>query len=228
MSREVKERFIRIADKYDFMNHFLSMDADREWRHDAAKEAMLPKRSFVVLDSATGTGDLAFAVRDLALLKGKRVRLIGTDFVAQMLEIAKKKAREAGIEDIDFRLSDSLRTGFKSGSVDVVTTGFSLRNFDDVDKFLVESYRILKKGGRLVILEMAMPDDRVERMKFNVYSYFIRLASLFSDRAYSWLVESIKEFDKHALVVNTRRAGFKGVRMRSLRSGVAYLLTAEK
>ncbi len=227
MSREVKERFVRIAGKYDFMNHFLSMGVDRKWREEAAREAMLNKRSFTVLDSATGTGDLAFAVYDLAKARGKSVRIIGTDFVKEMLDLAVGKARDSG-RKIDFRIGDSLKTGFKGGTFDVITTGFSLRNFDSVERFLAESHRILKHGGRLVILEMAMPDDPWQRTKFHLYSYFIRFASIFSDRAYTWLVESISEFDKHALVKSAKATGFKRIRIRSLPSGIAYLLVAEK
>ncbi len=227
MSREAKERFARIAGKYDFMNHFLSMGVDRKWRKEAAREAVLSKRSFTVLDSATGTGDLAFAVYDLAKARGKNVRIIGTDFVREMLDLAVEKARDSG-RRIDFRIGDSLKTGFKNGTFDVITTGFSLRNFDSVERFLAESHRILKRGGRLVILEMAMPDDPWQRSKFRLYSYFIRFVSIFADKAYTWLVESISEFDKKALVASARTAGFKRIRMRSLPSGVAYLLVAEK
>ena len=228
MSKEVKERFVRIAGKYDFMNHFLSMNLDIRWREEAAKEAMLDKKSFTVLDSATGTGDLAFAVYDTARRMKKKVRITGTDFVQEMLDVGVAKAKESGRGSIKFKIGDSLRTGFGNSSFDVITTGFSLRNFDSVERFLRESHRILKKGGRLVILEMAKPEDSTELLKFQIYSYFIRFVSLFADRAYSWLVDSINEFDKQALVCQARKTGFRRIKLKSLPSGVAYLLVAEK
>ena len=228
MSQAVKERFARIAGKYDFYNHFFSRGIDIGWRDEAAKEAVLGKKSSFVLDSATGTGDLAFAVCKLAREKAKKVKIEGTDFVPQMLEIARMKAERMGMSGVSFKLEDSLRTKRKAGSVDVITTGFSLRNFDDVPAFLSESHRILRENGRLVILEMALPDRATDRLKFRLYSYFIRFMSLFADSAYNWLVDSINRFDKHALVERTRTAGFRNVKLRELRSGVAFVMTAEK
>jgi demethylmenaquinone methyltransferase/2-methoxy-6-polyprenyl-1,4-benzoquinol methylase len=230
MSQEAKERFVRIAGKYDFMNHFLSMGIDRKWRLEAAREAMrgmIGKKSFRVLDSATGTGDLAFAVYDLAEASGRKVKIMGTDFVKEMLDIAIEKARDSG-RRIDFKIGDSLRTGFKSGSFDVITTGFSLRNFDSVESFLAESHRILKRGGRLIILELALPDDPRQRTYFRIYSYFIKFASLFAGKEYVWLAESISKFDKKKLLRSARATGFKRIRMRPLPSGVAFLLVACK
>lgn len=228
MSRIVKERFSKLAKGYDFFNHFFSMGIDVEWRDDAAKEAMLGKKAFSVLDSTTGTGDLAFAVYRQAVKRGKKVRIFGTDFTPQMLEIAKEKAKQMGIKAISFRLGDSLKTGYKNNSFDVITTAFSLRNFDDVGAFILESRRILKSNGRLVLLEMALPDKPMQRFKFRTYSYFLRFMSLFTDPAYNWLVDSINKFDKHALAEKVRASGFRHVRMRELDAGVAFLLTAEK
>lgn len=228
MSRTAKERFTRIAGRYDFMNHFLSMGIDRKWREEAAKEAILDKRSFSVLDSATGTGDFAFAIYDLAEEKGKRVRITATDFVKKMLYQAVKKAGRSGRNGITFGIGDSLRTGFSNGSFDVVATAFSLRNFDSTDAFLRESYRILASRGRLVVLEMAMPDEPSQRRFFDAYSYFMRLSSVFAGREYSWLVDSIMKFDKHLLAGKTRAAGFRRVRLKPLASGIAFVMVAEK
>jgi demethylmenaquinone methyltransferase/2-methoxy-6-polyprenyl-1,4-benzoquinol methylase len=189
---------------------------------------MLSRRSFSVLDSATGTGNLAFAVYENAREKGKLVKVEATDFVPQMLAIARAKAKRMGIDAIRFKTSDSLKTSYKNNSFDVITTGFSLRNFDDVNRFLSESHRILRRNGKLVILELALPDRTMQRLNFRIYSYFIRFTSLFAGRAYNWFVDSINNFDKHALRVRIRNAGFKNVRMRELASGVAFLLTAEK
>lgn len=204
------------------------MNLDRGWRLEAAKEAMISKKAFDVLDSATGTGDLAFAVYDEALVRGKRVRITGTDFVKEMLDLAVEKAAGTGRGPIRFLLRDSLRRGFASGSFDVITTGFALRNFDSVKSFLHEAYRLLKPHGRLVVLEMAMPDRPAQRLQFSIYSCFVRFVSIFAGSEYGWLVDSIKRFDKSALVKDTRGVGFKRIRLRSLRSGVAYLLIAEK
>ncbi len=227
-SSAAKERFANIAGRYDFMNHLLSLDMDKGWREAAAEEAMLGRKSFRVLDSATGTGDLAFAVYDEARNEGKSVRMTATDFVREMLDIAVEKAKRTKRAPIDFRLVDSLKTGFRSGSFDVVITGFALRNFDSVDRFLAEAYRVLSPRGRLVILEMAMPDLPAQRLRFALYSYVMRFASIFAGKEYGWLVDSIEAFDKKALKASVRRTGFRSVRMRSLRSGVAYLLVADK
>ncbi|MCL5239146.1 MAG: class I SAM-dependent methyltransferase [Candidatus Marsarchaeota archaeon] len=211
------------------MNRLLSLGTDRGWREEAAREAMLPRRRFVVLDSATGTGDLAFAIYNLASRRGKKVKIIGTDFVKQMLDIAEEKSRKAGIKGIEFRMGNSLRPRSRSGSIDVITTGLSLRNFDDVGRFLRESHRILKKGGRLVVLEMALPDDPLMRAGFRIYSSILMgLAGVLVDGAYFWLLGSINRFDKKALVRKADAAGFRHVRLRPLPLGVAFLLIAEK
>lgn len=210
------------------MNHFFSMNMDKGWRKAAAREAMLDRKSFRVLDSASGTGDLAFAIYDAALADHKEVSIVATDFVKEMLDIAAEKARRTGRDSIRFLTRDSLKTSFASGSFDVVATGFALRNFDSIGDFLAESHRLLSPRGRLVILEMAMPDAAAQRLAFSLYSLFMRFISIFAGHEYSWLVDSIKEFDKKALLASTRKAGFGNIRIRPLRSGVAYLLIAEK
>ncbi len=229
MSEKIKKMFSRISPSYDFFNHFLSMGTDYGWREEAAKEMMLDKNKFSVLDLATGTGDLAIAVYGLAKARGKQGSIEGSDFTPAMIALAKQKIRKMNIQEIKFKVGDAIKTGYKTKSFDVVTSGFALRSMDSLDDYISESYRILKKPGRMVLLEMAKPNDKSQRLFFAFYSNFIRFTSIFSDReAYNWMLYTVNRFNKKKLVSMARTAGFKKIKLRSLASGIAFLLIAEK
>lgn len=227
MSERINNLFSKISPRYDIFNHLFSMGIDMEWRRDAAKEAMLQQDRYVLLDAATGTGDLAIAVNKAAKARGKSIEIIGIDINHDMLRLAKKKACRIG--DIRFEEGDALRLQYPDRSFEAVTTGFSLRNFDDLEVFVREVRRILKKGGRFIFLDMAKPDRGYQAAFFNFYSRFIRSIGALVDRgAYSWLVFSINNFDKKKVVELANKYGFNNVKIRSLRTGIAFIVTGEK
>jgi demethylmenaquinone methyltransferase/2-methoxy-6-polyprenyl-1,4-benzoquinol methylase len=229
MSERINSLFSDISSNYDTMNHVLSFGIDTLWRRKAAKAALLPGRSYRVLDIATGTGDLAIAVRKAAVSHSKSADITAMDFNLDMLKIAKSKASNYNIKDIKFETGDALKMKYMDESFDVLTSAFALRNFDDLDSFLKEAYRILRPNGKVVFLDMAIPDSFFEREFFRLYSRFMLIAgSLVDVGAYAWLVKSIKNFDKKRLAQLAAKNKFKNVKITNLTSGIAYLLTAEK
>jgi demethylmenaquinone methyltransferase/2-methoxy-6-polyprenyl-1,4-benzoquinol methylase len=228
MSEKIRKLFSRISPKYDFMTHFLSMGIDRRWRNEAANEAIINKNSYRLLDAATGTGDFAIAISKLAALHARDVRIEGIDFVPEMVAQAKAKSKRLGINTINFRVGDVTHLDYQDESFNVVSSAFSLRNIDDLTAFLKEMRRVLKKKGKIILLEMAEPDNYTEQLFFSVYSHFISLAGMFADKeAYDWLVSSIGEFNKHEFVREMKAAGFRNVRTRDL-FPVAFIAVGEK
>ncbi|MHB1830765.1 MAG: class I SAM-dependent methyltransferase, partial [Candidatus Micrarchaeaceae archaeon] len=208
-------------------NHLFSMMADIGWRRDAARETVMPKRSYAVLDVATGTGDLAIAISRAASSKGKTANIIGADFNTYMLSHAKAKAARMGIKNIKFEEGDALRTGYPDSTFDVVTSGFALRNFDSLDRFAAEASRVTKRGGRIVMLDMAKPDMAPQFMKA-YFKVLEAVGSLVAKNAYRWLTYSIMRFDKEKAAETFRKHGFTGVRITNLRYGVAFMITGTK
>ncbi len=227
MSKKIKDTFTRIHRHYDFFNHLFSMMADIEWRRDAAMETIMPKRSYAVLDVATGTGDLAIAISRAARSSGRIARITATDFNTHMLSHAKEKAVRMGIKDIKFEEGDALRTGYPDSTFDVVTSGFALRNFDSLDKFAAEASRVTKRGGRIVMLDMAKPDRTPQFMKA-YFKVLEAVGSLVAKNAYRWLTYSIMKFDKEKAAGIFRRHGFTDVKITNLRYGVAFMITGTK
>lgn len=213
------------------MNHLLSFGIDIKWRRDTVSEIIRMskgRKELNVLDLATGTGDLAIALSEALKKYGASARITGMDFNGDMLSLARAKSRKNGI-DILFEHGDALRMKYKNNSFDVITSGFALRNFDDIDVFARESYRVLRKGGFFVFVDMAMPDGRFKRRFFCAYSIFMRFLGLFVDNeSYKWLVHSIRAFDKKALEKKLRGAGFRNVKQRELVSGIGYIISGEK
>ncbi len=235
MGDEINRMFSKVSGSYDTMNHILSFGIDNEWRRDAAKAALMPQKRYRVIDLATGTGDLAIEVGRLAAKSGKDISITGSDFNREMLLAAGKKIRSRGIRNISLEKADAFNLKNKQDSFDVIVSGFGLRSFEfakgggGMRKFLSGARRILRKGGRIVLLDMAMPDDENQRRFFEAYSVVMKLAgSLVDSKTYSWLVETIRNFDKKKLVREMRSSGFRNVRIRALRSGIAFLVTAEK
>ncbi len=213
MSKRINTIFSNVSRHYDTMNHVMSLGIDRTWRHAAAKEAAYKKGSLFILDVATGTGDLAFDIAKISGSRGIDARITGTDFNKRMLAIARQKAKRSDTESVMFEYGDALRMKYKGGSFDVVVSGFALRNFDDLQRFAAEARRVLKKGGRLVLLDMAQGDSPFVKAFFSVYSRIMLLMGSFVHKgAYSWLVRSIKDFDKNGLSNTLKYAGFRKIR----------------
>ena len=159
--QEVAEMFNNISGKYDFLNHFLSVGIDRIWRKKAV--AMLkeiqPKR---ILDLATGTGDFA-----IASLKLQPEEVVGMDISEGMLEVGRKKMKDRGFDKvISMRLGDSEDLPFEDNYFDALTVGFGVRNYENLEKGLAEMLRVVRPGGKLIILEFSKPK------KFPVKQYY--------------------------------------------------------
>ncbi len=236
MATEINRMFSKIYQNYDFMNHLFSFNFDKLWRREAAKESLLPKMRYDILDVASGTGDLAIAVSRSAASKGKVVKVVAYDFNKDMLDLAEIKFSKMGIRNIKNELGSAFSIRHRDGSFDVITSGFALRSFVNskdekkgLQKFLAESYRLLKPGGRMVLLDMAAPDDLIQGAFFRAYSkVMLFVGSFVEGDTYAWLVRTIKEFDKKKLARLMASAGFKNVRIRNLPSGIAFIASAEK
>lgn len=188
--------FDKIATNYDRLNHIMTAGMDRLWRRRAAKEAIKTARrktasdtNALVLDVACGTGDMA-----VELLK-RGCSVTGIDLSEEMLAIARRKTAEA-----NFQLANAEALPFDDASFDAVTSAFGIRNFVHLDKGLAEMARVLKSGGRMVILEMSTPDSALVRPFYNLYTRRIipwlgsRIAG--NREAYTYLPNSIERFPK--------------------------------
>ena len=188
--------FDKIASSYDRLNHIMTAGMDRLWRRRAAKEAIKTARrktasdtNALALDVACGTGDMAIEL----LKRGSSVT--GIDLSEEMLAIARRKTAEA-----NFQLANAEALPFDDASFDAVTSAFGIRNFVHLDKGLAEMARVLKSGGRMVILEMSTPDSALVRPFYNLYTRRIipwlgsRIAG--NREAYTYLPNSIERFPK--------------------------------
>ena len=222
---KVRDMFGTIANRYDFLNHFLSANIDRRWRNVFFEE--IRKRVLVlrprILDVGCGTADLS-------LLFSRLGPVFGCDFSQPMLRIGVKKiAGSAPHEPIVLLGADALALPFASSSFDIVVSAFVLRNLADIDRGLQEMRRILRPGGIVGILEFGMPRKPIFATLYRLY--FLRilptLGKLLSgvDGPYGYLPGSVQAFPPvEALCKRVERAGFVDVEHRRLTAGIAVLL----
>lgn len=204
--------FDRIAGRYDLLNSLMTAGLHHRWRERAADRAELNPGD-AVLDVCCGTGDLAF---ELARRVSPRGHVVGCDFSEQMLDLAREKAAERGVESVRFEWADALSLPYDDGRFDAVTVGFGVRNFADRDRGLREMARVLKPGGRLVILEFTKP----RRPPFSTFYslWFDRIVPVLgrltpNPEAYSYLAESVHGFPgPEALAAKMGAAGFERIR----------------
>jgi len=152
MSTQVREMFASIAQRYDAANQVLSLGVHRGWRREAVLLSGA-RSGDKVLDCATGTGDLALSFKRAVGASGL---VVGTDFCAEMLAPAPAKARKAGLE-VRFEVADALALPFAENSFDIASIGFGIRNVDDPVACLREMARVVRPGGRVVVLEFGQP-----------------------------------------------------------------------
>ncbi len=191
---QVAGMFDSIAHRYDFLNRFLSAGIDVTWRKNALKEltALDPK---IMLDVATGTADVA--IMAVKILHPKKIT--GIDISDGMLEFGRKKVANLGLNDIiELVNGDSATINFPDSTFDAITVAFGVRNFQQLEKGLEEIKRVLKPGGKLVVLEFSKPKAPVIKQVYNVYMKVVApgAGKLFSKNrsAYKYLDESIKKF----------------------------------
>jgi demethylmenaquinone methyltransferase / 2-methoxy-6-polyprenyl-1,4-benzoquinol methylase len=212
--------FDRIAGVYDLMNTAMTAGLHHRWRERAADRAEL-EAGGRALDVCCGTGDLALA---LAPRVGPEGTVIGSDFSEPMLELARRKAAERSVDNVTFEWADALELPYEDAGFDAVTVGFGVRNLADLDAGLAEMARVLRPGGRLVILEITQP--RRPPLSSFYWLWFDRivplLGSIAGDReAYTYLPESVKRFPPpEGLAAAMDGAGFERIRYTVLAGGI--------
>lgn len=219
----VTQMFEIIAPRYDAFTVFFSYGMDRGWKRKLI--AMLnPKGNERVLDLACGTGDITFALGE-KLSAGEAV---GLDITSGMIEIANKKRREKGVNNVSFQLGDIMKMPFPDGSFDCVTCGYALRNVPDVEKALVEINRVMKPGGRFISLDFAKPNNRIYRWLY--LNYLIVTGStvgilLHGDAdIYRYIPESLKRYPgQHGVQDMMNRAGFTQTGFHEFGGGIMAL-----
>ena len=222
--------FDAIAGRYDLLNHVLSAGIDRRWRTRAIRSLRLTGRERV-LDLCTGTGDLAIAA---ARARPPAARVVGVDFSGAMLRVGDRKLRTERLDDrIAMVQGDALRIPLGDASVDAATIGFGIRNVHDMDTACAELHRVLKAGGRLAILEFAVPTLPVFGALYGWYVNRVlpRVGRALSrnDSAYAYLPASISAFaTPDEFVKILRRSGFGAISPIRLMLGSVILYTARK
>jgi len=222
--------FARIAGRYDFLNRTLSGGMDVLWRRKVVRD-LGPLAGCTAVDVACGTGDLA-----LGLARGG-ARVLGVDFTHEMLAHAPRKAAQPGAvgagQVVGWVQGDGLHLPLPDGSVDVVTIAFGLRNVADRGACLQELGRVLRPGGRLVILECGLPRNRALGAIYR--GYFTRVLPVLGgwvsgDRsAYEYLPASVLAWPgPDALAREVEAAGFRGVSIATLSGGAAYIHAATR
>lgn len=224
--RSVRAMFDAIAPRYDLLNAVLSLGVDRSWRRRAVHAALRgsPAR---VLDVATGTADLALALKRAA----PDAEVLGVDFAEAMLEVGRAKAKRRGV-DLRLEVGDGMQLELPDASFDAVTIAFGLRNFADVAAGLREFRRVLRPGGRLVVLEFPPPPEGPIGAAFRVYFTRIlpRIGRALSghDGAYRYLPASAMAFPTPDRLASAMQdAGFDTVVWTPLTAGVAALHVAD-
>lgn len=225
----VRKMFDSIAGDYDRLNHILSLDVDKSWRKKAVKEIVggsgAPLR---ILDMACGTGDFAMAIARDAV-PGSRIT--GADISEGMLAGGRKKVEAAGLCDmISLEAGDCEHLDFPDGSFDRVSIAFGIRNFEHIDKGLSEMYRILRPGGKAVILELSVPGNPVLLAAYKLY--FLHLLPVIGglvsgDKdAYRYLPASVLGFPAPEKFKGMmREAGFSDVRATAMTFGICRMFT---
>ncbi len=236
-SVHVRKMFSRIAPRYDFLNHLLSLSLDRVWRRRTATkfQRILRRTDARVLDLCCGTGDLTFAlerVRMKALRDrgARRIPLVGSDFAQPMLERAREKGRHHHRAAV-FVASDALRLPFSDGRFDLVTTAFGFRNLANYENGLREIARVLKENGQVGILEFSEPTGGPMAGMFRFYFRHIlpNVGGIISGSkdAYRYLPGSVARFpNRTELAALMKKVGFIDVRISSWNFGSVVLHSA--
>ena len=208
-----------IADRYDLMNRVMTLGMDGRWRREAADIAQVSDGD-TVLDVAAGTGDLTL---EIALRVAPHGSVTGLDFTPQMLDLAEDKSRGRRLP-VTFELGDALALPFPADSFAAVTCAFGLRNFTDRARALAEMVRVVRHGGRVVILELTPPSNPLARQYMD--QVVPRLGQLIARarEAYTYLPESVQDFpDAQSLGRMMQEAGLRKVTYRLLNVGTVAL-----
>jgi demethylmenaquinone methyltransferase / 2-methoxy-6-polyprenyl-1,4-benzoquinol methylase len=228
--QQIAEMFDKIAFRYDFLNRFLSGGIDVYWRKRAIRELRGLAADSAVLDVATGTGDMAILIARCL----PRARITGADISAGMLEIGRLKVARLKLGDrIIMQTGDSEALPFASDSFDAITVAFGVRNFENLEKGLQEMQRVLKPGGKLVVLEFSQPRIPVICQIYRAYMRLIapRIAGMATSNreAYRYLNDSMQAFPEgDGLLHILQECGYIRTGLRRLSLGICSLYTGEK
>lgn len=225
---QVNRMFDRVAGRYDALNSLMTAGLHHRWREQAAARTELAPGDSA-LDVCCGTGDLAL---ELAKLVSPGGHVVGCDFSEPMLDLAREKAAERGAEGVRFEWADALELPYDSGRFDAVTVGFGVRNLADLDRGLREMARVLRPGGRAVILEFTSPTRQPFRFFYSFW--FDRIVPLLGalsrdPEAYSYLPESVRTFpDPPGLAAKMEAAGFGSIHYLVMAGGMVVVHSGVK
>ncbi len=227
--QQVATMFDKIAFRYDFLNRFLSAGIDVSWRKKAIKQlkALQPK---YILDVATGTGDVAILAEKIL----QPVKITGIDISEGMLDIGRKKLEHLRLQNkIDLLQGDSETIDFADNTFDAITVAFGVRNFQNLEKGLTEMLRVLRPGGKLVVLEFSRPKNFFFKAFYNLYMKIItpgvgKLIAKNKD-AYKYLNESVQKFPEGENFIDILiKAGYKSAYYKTLTLGICSIYCGNK
>ena len=225
----IRKLFDRIAGDYDRLNHILSLNIDKGWRKKAAREIADTNHPMHVLDVACGTGDFTI---EIARHLGKGSSITGIDISEEMMKIGRQKLAQAGIA-ADMVQGDCEDLAYSDGTFDRISVGFGVRNFNNIEKGLMEMHRVLKPGGKLVILELSIPSNPVIRFFYKLY--FLKILPAVGGwisrqrSAYEYLPASVIRFPSPARFMDMmRESRFSEIRDRSFTFGICRMYIGVK
>ena len=228
-NRTIAGMFSSIAPRYDFLNRLLSLGTDRRWRREAVGW-IKPEKGGIHLDVATGTADVAL---EIFRQKGNGALVVGVDLSAGMMRLGRAKASRAGLADrLAFILAPGEELPFRDNAFDSASIAFGIRNVVDRDRGLREMCRVVKPGGRVVVLEFSQPTSALFGALYRLYFTRVlpRLGGLISQRtAYSYLPDSVEDFPPPGEFAQMmRNAGCDPVTFRPLTRGIVTLYIGVK
>jgi demethylmenaquinone methyltransferase/2-methoxy-6-polyprenyl-1,4-benzoquinol methylase len=223
-ARLVHGVFSNVSSRYDIMNDIMSVGIHRIWK-DAMMDWLAPRENQTLLDVAGGTGDIAFRF----LKRAKSGKAVVLDMTESMLLEGKKRKEVADTSyDLSWVAGDAMALPFPENSFDVYTISFGIRNVTRIDDALSEAFRVLRPGGRLMILEFSRLPNQLMQKAYDLYSFNVipRIGELVTGdkNSYQYLVESIRKFpNQFDFATMISSAGFEKVNYRNLSFGVAAL-----
>ena len=220
--------FNNIAPNYDFLNHFLSLGIDILWRKKVIK-LLKGEKPKTILDVATGTAD--FAIETLKLNPDK---IYGVDLSEKMLAVGRKKILNKSLADkIELLAGDAENLPFNDSTFDIITVGFGVRNFENLEKGLTDMHRVLKENGKVAILEFSKPNAYL--LKKIYLFYFLKILPLIGkiiskdNAAYTYLPQSVLAFpDGEKFITILQNTGFKNCKCYPLTFGISSIYIGEK
>jgi demethylmenaquinone methyltransferase/2-methoxy-6-polyprenyl-1,4-benzoquinol methylase len=225
---QVAQMFDNIAFRYDFLNSLLSLGIHKGWRKKCVK-LLAENKPKTILDVATGTADFA-----IECVKIGPQQIIGVDISEGMMKFGREKIKKAGLDKlITLQYGDAETLDFKDDTFDAIVVGFGVRNFENLEKGLVNLRRVLKPGGKLVVLEFSNPRNGFIKWGYNFYFNKVTpfIGRMFSKdiRAYTYLPESVKAFpDNERFVEILNKLGYPHTSFQSVSFGIAAIYSASK